>query len=205
MKRILLLGDEARALYHPLPRVEAGLRQALDGLGMLEVRTDYPTMTCGTLRDFDMVISYIDAFPEMGPFEAELAQYVRSGGSVLALHNGMITPEGGPLAQCYGGAFITHPVYQMLHYHVEPQNGWLKLEDFSMPEEPYMVRQLDEENQVFLSFRLEGQAYPAGWIRRAGLGTALYLAPGHDERTANNPVFAKLLRLCAAHLLQLQE
>lgn len=204
MKRILLLGDAASAIYHPLPQVETGLRQAVDGLGALDVRTDYHAMTCGTLRDYDLVISYIDTFPEMGTFEMELARYIRGGGRVLALHNGIITPEEGPLAQCYGGVFLTHPEYQPLRYCVEPRNGWLELEDFVMPEEPYMVRQLDRENHVFLSFLLEGAAYPAGWVRRAEQGTVLYLAPGHDARTAGNPVFIRLLRLCAAHLLELQ-
>ena len=201
MKRILLLGDAANAPYHPLTRVEPGLRRALDGLGTLEVRTDYRALKCAELSQFDMIVSYIDTFPDMGPFEAELAQYIRGGGRVLALHNGIITPDGSALASCYGGVFLTHPEYQPLRYRAAPQAGWLEPRAFEMAEEPYMVRPLDGENEVFLTFELDGHAFPAGWIRRAGRGSVLYLAPGHDDRTTENPAFTHLLRQCATRLL----
>ena len=63
-----------------------------------------------------------------------------------------------------------------------------------------MVRQLDSEKQIFLTFQYQGEDYPAGWCRNYKKGRMIYLAPGHDEKTAESKTFRRLLRECVIKL-----
>ena len=63
-----------------------------------------------------------------------------------------------------------------------------------------MVRQLDSEKQIFLTFQYQGEDYPAGWCRNYQKGWMIYLAPGHDEKTAESKTFRRLLRECVIEL-----
>lgn len=194
--KILLLGDEEKALYHPLSRVLSGVRAALEPLGELRVCTDYAGLSVEDLKEYDVIVSYLDCPQELKGFDNCLAEYAEDGGRLLALHNGIITPPGSRIERVYGGNFITHPPYDLLQYH------WKGKEDFSMEEEPYMVEEMDRKNKVFLQFVYKEETYTAGWYRKAGKGYCCFLSPGHDRRTTDRKVFQELLRECVQGLLE---
>lgn len=202
MKQILVIGDKESAKYHPLDRVEDGLKAAAEQHGQVTVRTDYHKMTTEELNRYDLVINYIDNFPAVGAFAEVLADWLLHGGRLLVVHNGMINAEGGVLERCYGARFITHPDYTELNYKRRGDADWLEgIPDFRMGEEPYMFLMLDESSQIFMEYEYEGTAYPAGWKRGWGDGQVLYFAPGHDERTSQNPIFCSILSRCIKEIL----
>lgn len=194
--KLLVLGDEKKAPYHPLGRMLGGIYQSLHEEGELTVSVGYQKLSLDELKKYDGIISYIDCYQSLGGYDDVLADYIEQGGRYLALHNGILTAEGSRLEAALGGNFVTHPAYCQLTYYLRGE----KL--FTIGEEPYMVRQTDERNQVFLEFSLEGKRYPAGWYRRSQKGFAAYLAPGHDERTGENAGFQKLLRQTLRELLE---
>lgn len=206
---ILILGDEERAVYHPLSRVRTALQKILGMQDKVYVETEYHRMTIRDLKQYAVIVSYIDAYRNMGSFADALADYICDGGKVLALHNGIISPAQSRLELMLGGNFVTHPSRRLLQFHMDEDVRLLQQEesfaDFKLFEEPYVVRQTDDRNHVFLSFRNDGQDYPAGWIRRSGKGTVMYLAPGHDGEAFRNTVFCRILSMCINRLLHAGE
>lgn len=194
--KILLIGDEEKAPYHPLSGVVQGIYLALQDVCELTVTTAYKSFLPEELRLYDAVLSYIDTYQQQNGFDTVLADYVREGGKLLALHNGIISLPGTSLEQVLGGSFTGHPPYTTIVYE------WQGKELGRMGEEPYMVQQLDDKNEIFLQFVYEGVRYPAGWLRSSGIGRAAYLAPGHDARTSENKLFGELLRRTLHKLLQ---
>ena len=202
MKRILILGDNQRAVYHPLDRMLPGMEKALAGYEILAV-TDYLTMNAQELTEAaPLMISYIDNYQENGNFDEVLEEYLRLGGKIIALHCGLINREGSILEEAYGGNFITHPAYRNLHYSVSGDCGWISAGSFSFGEEPYQIRQTLGEKKHFLAYTDdEGECTDtAGWVRKYHRGAVMYLQPGHDERTADNTDFQQMLRECVEYL-----
>ena len=186
MKKVLILGDNERAVYHPLERMLPGMKKALEGYEV-EAVIDYRTMSAKDLLEAaPVMINYIDNYQENGDFDQILEEYLRLGGRMIALHCGIINREGSILEEAYGGNFITHPEYRNLNYKVSDGCSWLTGKAFSFGEEPYQIRQTDGERQYFLSYTDDKEecADAAGWVRKYHKGTVLYLQPGHDERTA---------------------
>ena len=193
--KLLILGDEKTAIYHPLSGVSGDIVKVLQEIGECEVSSGYRTLAPEELKKYEAVISYIDNYTDEGGLGDRLAAYIEEGGRVLALHNGIITPQGSRLEQVYGGNFITHPPYCELRYYLGDELFC------TMDEEPYMVRQTDDHNEIYLWFELDGKKYPAGWNRNAGKGRVCYLSPGHDGRTAGKKEFQDLLMRAVKHML----
>lgn len=200
-KKIMILGDEEQAPYHPLSRVLSGIRDALESLGEISVYTDYRGLTVSDLQLYDCIISYLDDYRHLNGFDDILAGYLASGGCLLALHNGIISRAGSKLEKAYGGNFVTHPPRCLLAYRAAEGADWLGEKEFELEEEAYMVSQTDSEHQIFLTFQYQGEDYPAGWCRNYKKGRMIYLAPGHDEKTAGSKTFRRLLRDCVRILL----
>lgn len=194
--KILVLGDEERACYHPLGRVKKGIEEALGNLGKIEFCTDYNKWTPQELRRFPVLISYIDDYKQLQGFDDILVEYILKGGYVIALHNGIITPKGSRLEGVYGGRFVTHPPYCELEYIVDEKFLGNEKKKMILEEEPYMIHRIGKDLEEFLWFIYKNKKYVAGWFRRVGKGKILYLAPGHDERTVGNCQFQKLLYSC---------
>ena len=115
-KKIMILGDEEQAPYHPLSRVLPGIREALESLGEISVCTDYRGLTISDLQLYDCIISYLDDYRHLNGFDDILADYLACGGRLLALHNGIISRAGSKLEKAYGGNFVTHPPRCLLAY-----------------------------------------------------------------------------------------
>ena len=196
-KKIMILGDEEQAPYHPLSRVLPGIREALESLGEISVCTDYRGLTISDLQLYDCIFSYLDDYRHLNGVDDILADFLACGGRLLALHNGIISRAGSKLEKAYGGNFVTHPPRCLLAYRTAT---WPGDKEFQLEEEPYIVRQLDSEKQIFLTFQYQGEDYPAGWCRNYKKGRMIYLALGHDEKTAESKTFRRLLRECVIEL-----
>ncbi|WJH32814.1 hypothetical protein N6H14_21420 [Paenibacillus sp. CC-CFT747] len=61
-KRVLLMGDNERAPYHPMNRIEEELRGILEDEFALESRTDYNQLDEGMLKAYDLCLSYTDCW-----------------------------------------------------------------------------------------------------------------------------------------------
>lgn len=194
--KILVLGDEKNAPFHPLSRIKNGIESALSDIGEIEFCTNYKEKNISQLMEYPIIISYLDNYKELNGFDDILSEYVIKGGKILALHNGIITPENSKLEQIYGGKFTTHPAYCLLNYQVSDEENWITEKAFSLGEEPYMIESADEQRRIFLWYSYHGRKYEAGWYKKAGEGEILYLALGHDERTAANSYFQSLLKEC---------
>lgn len=199
--KILILGDQEKAPFHPLERVKKGITESLSYEDTAEIKftTDYADQSVTDLKKYHVVISYLDNYMELNGFDNILVKYIKDGGKVLALHNGIITPEKSELEQIYGGRFITHPPYCLLKFIVEDKT-WLEKREFYMEEEPYMISGHEKNKDVFLWYEYQGEKYEAGWHKTVGKGKIMYLEPGHDQRTVENSDFQSLLRTCVQYL-----
>lgn len=198
MNKILILGDRESARWHPISNLNPllnALRKEYD----FTVTTEYSHLTSSCLESFDVCINYMDNWQERGSRETQeaLCSYVEKGGKMLTLHNGIITKSSGKLLYLNGGTFMGHDEYGELEYRntgAEPEllRG---MESFCMKEEPYEYSFLRrEEMNIFLEYRKGNQWYPAGWWGPYKKRLVVYLAPGHDETTFQNPVYIRQIR-----------
>ena len=202
MTKILMIGDNEKAKWHPMTRILPGVHAALDSIVELETTADLAALTPEKLAEYPVIISYIDRYPDIGVLEQYLADYVENGGKILALHNGVINNKGGILEKVYGGNFIKHPQRCTLTYTCSDQSILPGTETFEFFEEPYMVTVDDTPHHVYLTFSYEDKTVETGWVHEYGKGTVLYFSPGHDDRTSNDPAFQKLLADCVKYLLK---
>jgi type 1 glutamine amidotransferase len=63
-----------------------------------------------------------------------------------------------------------------------------------MDEEPYFF-EFDSflETVLLMTFKLEGQTYPAAWAHEYGLGRVVYLMPGHHLQSFKHAGYQKLI------------
>lgn len=198
MKKILLLGnDDAR--YHPLPGVNARIRQLLDGEADITISQEAAALE--EVGQHDLCISY---FEFGGTYTDKqtgaLLSYVAHGGALLAFHNGISLQSRPELCQLLGGRFTRHPGYEQLPwvpYRVEaPAHPIMRgVADFTIADEQYMFI-LDDlaEKEMLLGMEYEGRRYPAGWVRRFGQGQVVYFACGHNAACFANEQLSKIVR-----------
>jgi len=205
--RLLLLGDDADAPWHPLAPARRELEAMLGNEWDMESTEEYGRLT--SLADgagqaaCELFVSYTDCWNRDIPAEqaAGLLRYVAGGGGLLVIHNGISLQRSYELAQLMGGKFTGHPPYQPLMYHAAAGTDHPVMEgfrSFPLDEEPYLF-ELDPltPRDVFLEFEFEGRRYPAGWSHRYGLGRVLYLQPGHHAPSFVPEPYRELIRRSA--------
>lgn len=198
MKKVLVLGDLSDCRYHNLAELEPLVKKLEHGYEVC-LSEGYPAVIDEVLAGFSGVVNYIDNWQDRGNAAAELVleNYIRNGGRMLVLHCGIIMKSAESLTDVFGGSFAGHAEYQTLIFNVsrvrhEVTDG---IQAFAVPEEPYQfVLSGEEDTEVLLTYELDGQEYPAGWVRRHGRGAILYLLPGHNRKVFENE---EVLRLCS--------
>jgi type 1 glutamine amidotransferase len=128
--------------------------------------------------------------------QAAFAEYVRRGGSLLAVHSGIAGYEQKPVIRgLLGGVFTRHP--DQCPVTVEPRAGHPLCAGsgpFTLKDEHYFVALDDPQADVFLTTRSEHGEQPGGWRRSEGSGRAAVLTPGHNLEVWLHPSFQALLR-----------
>jgi len=201
MKKLLLLGDYVQYSYHPLHAVEKELISILEEAFQITVCAEYAELTLGDLQQYDVILDYIDGWSRCGnsSLAAAMLQYVAQGGSIFALHNGIIKRTHPDLEQLYGARQAGHPARTTLHYvFTSTSLVYEGLEPFDLFEEPYMFT-MDPIADVakFLSYHWEDPDFPAGWTRLYGNGKVAVLSPGHDASVLQNTDLRRLIQRLA--------
>jgi hypothetical protein len=196
--KAILFGDYDSPHYHPVNDIDKVIIDILQDDLEIRCTEDYGNLTADDLATFDLVISYADCWKEKTSPELvhAILCYVSGGGSLLAIHNGIHMGADFELAQMLGARFDKHPEYATLDFQpVEPRHPITQgMDGWSMGEEPYQFV-IDDfcEKTVFLEYTFDGRKWPAGWAIEYGLGRIVYLAPGHDLRSFQNPSFQEII------------
>ena len=208
MQKAIMLGMR-EAKYHPLEPMGRAIGKVLQGLVQLSLSDDFSILEAdngaGTRMDgYSLGIAYFEVEEDtLTRAQADrLIQYVREGGALLILHNGICFQDA--LARpLFPARFIGHPPYEtmpLLAFSADPQGHEVMegIPSFTLPEEAYMFEIADMEAlSPFLWFEYEGMRYPAGWAKEYGCGRMVYLTPGHQADVCENQAFARLLQNAA--------
>lgn len=199
MKKIFVFGMYEKAMYHPL----TGVAQYLESI-LPDVQFTFTEqiMDLCRLEEYDGVISYWDDWNQPIPEEASLAlqQYVKNGGSLLVLHNGISVQLQEPLAKMIGARFLTHPAQEEITFCLKDTVFTKGCSNFQLVEEPYQFDMEDDDRDVFMHYVYHGKAYPAAWHKTYGKGEVIYLMPGHTPEKFRNAEYTKLVQNCILYL-----
>jgi len=200
MKTLVFCGDQ----WHPA-------RVPREGLGALE----------GTEFTFDWVADAGDWSPEqLAPYplvilaksnevsetdhtpwmteaiEAALADHVRRGNGLFAIHSGTAGYDQTPVLRALlGGVFADHP--EQCPVTVTPHAGHplcAGCEPFTLTDEHYFMALDDLQAEVFVTTRSVHGEQPGAWRRTEGSGRVVVLTPGHSLEIWLHPSFQALLR-----------
>ena len=166
-KRALIVGTYVNAPYHPFQQVDHALAELLAPDFDVTVTDDLSAFRA--LAGVNLCVSYIDMFdaalPE-GTGEAILS-FVRGGGGLLCLHNGISLQTDERLFHLIGGKFTEHPPQTELRF-TPAEDGFLQgMEGFSMSEEPYQFEMSGDEGcRCCVTSMREGNTWAAGAERR---------------------------------------
>ncbi len=197
MKKLLLLGDEDRAMYHKLSEAYPALKATFAGeIELCPSPDDYSPLLDMSL--YDGVLSYADLWGEFAT-EAQaraLERYVFGGGALLCLHGGSIMTKTPECARMIGASFTGHPPMRLLEYSVVKNCAVTDgIGSFAVMEEPYRYDfHSPEEIDVLLTYSYDSVAYPAMWTKPYGRGLTASIALGHTRDAFTPAVCALILR-----------
>lgn len=124
-----------------------------------------------------------------------LADWVYTGGALLALHAATVIGNSGPAYRALlGGEFQSHPppftftVYPLAHHHLILEG----VSAFTIHDEFY-IQTYDADVSVHLVALQDGVAYPMAWSKETGLGRVAYLAPGHFPAVWEHEMYQRLV------------
>ena len=206
MPKVLMIMDD---LWHPAEIIERGL----EGIELGELTLDRmcdakDSLTPELLRTYTAVIvakgNCINAsntapwfepgVTECGP--EELADYVRGGGGLLALHAGLSVnrTDAPAYTELVGAYFLSHPPRETVHVCVTGRHPITEgVTDFSERDEHYQLAVTAANADIFLMSRSEhGGCFPSGFAREYGKGRVADLTPGHTLSVWRQPGFRRL-------------
>ncbi|WP_410767846.1 ThuA domain-containing protein [Fontibacillus sp. BL9] len=196
--KALLIGDYLEAPYHPLGAVEERLEQIIGEQWQVTASDNYDNLLHENIKRYQLCISYADRWddPVTSAQTAGLITFVAEGGGLLVLHNGISLQARPEAAQMIGARFTGHPAYQGLDFQVQKSCHPIMagISSFTLEEEPYRF-DIDSfsDHEVLLTYRHEGQEWPAAWARSFGLGRMTYLMPGHHLPSFMHAEYANLI------------
>lgn len=207
----IMLGNNEDAPWHPLSAAYEEMKTIVPYGCRLTASEDYNLLAqLDSDETCDLLISYTDCWRKPLPAEqrAGLLRYVAGGGKLLVLHNGISLQASSELLTLIGGEFTDHPPYQELNYIVTEAGAshpiMEGIESFRLDEEPYQfVLDPFVEKTIFMAYEFQGTTIPAGWERKYGLGTVVYLQPGHHAPSFQSPAYRKIIASSITYLNRL--
>ena len=134
--------------------------------------------------------------------EKALYDYVTQGGSVLFLHNGLVSfPENSLWHQMAGGIFVRHPVIRPVKYSPLAVNHPILegVEPFEGEDEQYFCNvRLGEVHLIMGGYSAGDGCSIAGWYRTLGKGRIVSLTPGHTVEIVSQKSLCRLIRNAAS-------
>ena len=206
-KKILVLGDITLVQWHSMKKIEETLKDIFHSYYEIVFSEDYPEISTDRLEEYDLCINYIDNWNERGTKQASdaIVSYVRNGGKLLTLHNGIILKSAPELLKMHGGEFTGHEEYcELLYSSTELQHEITKgIGPFAIYEEPYEFHLYsDIEKEIILQYERQGKHYPAAWVTHHERGQIVYLSPGHNVNTFINSSIQNLIQASVVWLLK---
>ncbi|MCX7682201.1 MAG: ThuA domain-containing protein [Anaerolineae bacterium] len=190
-KVLMLLGGT----WHDFDGFAATIRPVLEQAGYaVEATYDLDTLTRLGELGCDVVLLYTclteqleDGRPATLKHSAAqiaaLAEWVKAGGGLLAVHAATVAGQSSPtLRALMGGVFVTHPpafaftVYPLHREH--PITAGVPA--FTVYDELY-VQDYDADVAIHAVTIDRGVAYPMVWTRTEGRGRVAHIAMGHGE------------------------
>ena len=195
MKKILLILNNLRPPYGPFSQT---LCKLADTSGQFEVEVSTDRERLADPSGFDAVALYILGGEFTPAQEHGLAEFVRRGGGLLAVHaSNALLGQYAEFMELVGTEFAGHD--PLGSFEVTTEDGF----DESLPRLSRQFRLVDE------CFRLKARTddplryfqygawrmekLPLSYVRDYGEGRVLYTALGHDERTFEHPDFQDLM------------
>ncbi|MCL2813511.1 MAG: ThuA domain-containing protein [Oscillospiraceae bacterium] len=195
--KILIIGDNEAAKWHPLKKVGDRLEAILKDYDVT-LTEDYSRLTPDECKKYGLLVNYADAWQTKGTRQAAgaILAYVATGGSLLTLHSGIIMNSTPEMEFLQGGRFIEHPEACNLTY--APTDAAHPILDgispFTVFEEPYRLALADlAAHELLMTYSHDGQNWPAAWTLLFGAGKVVYLSPGHQAQSFYDEMFSKLI------------
>lgn len=198
--KALLLGDYARAPYHPLTGVAEKLKDILKDSFDIVVSEDYSSLS-RNLSGFKLVISYADIWnSSLSDSEAGgLVSFVAQGGGLLVIHNGICLGSRHEFKSMAAASFTGHPEPELLSFKLSPEHPISKgIDSFQIYEEPYQYDFCNHiKPEVFLYYQYKGKLWESGWNLCFGKGRVVCLHPGHDVKSFEDHNYQEIIRRSA--------
>jgi len=192
----LVVGRNEGAPYHPLAPLEAELTALFAPLFDVRVTDRGEALLALGLGDFELVVGLDDRWTD--PLDQTrldaVESWVRAGGTLLLVHNGICWARNDRWRRLVGARFTGHGPAKELTFTRRSDGA-----SFVLFEEPYRFDfPRFSRKQVLVEYEDEGQSWPAFWTRRVGRGTLAYALPGHGVEAFRHPVYREWLLNVAA-------
>ncbi len=196
--RIPVLLDD---FYHPGDVIEYGLNQ-LEGYEF-EYYYQSDAFDFENLKQYKLLIlaksnavSHTDPREFMDQRKVDLLlQFVRDGGSLLALHAGTTSFQNYPeIKALIGGRFDHHPAPLTVRCVLDETHPLAAgIPPYEFVDEHYHMNMTDDVD-IFMTTVSEHGEQPGGWIRREGNGRVCALTPGHFREVFDAPGYQAQIR-----------
>jgi len=180
-------GRRQGAPYHPLGPIETAVTSLLEPTYEVVVSDAPPDLLA---LDAALVVGLDDRFDDPVDPEALAAveAWVRAGGHLLAVHNGICWARDPRWRRLIGGRFTRHGPAKTLAFI---RRDGSRFEAF---DEPYRFSiPWFSGNHLLAVYEDGGRYWPAAWTRRVGEGRVTYSTPGHFPEVWDQPVYRRWL------------
>ena len=195
--KALVIGTYVNPPYHPFQQVDEVLAGLLGP--DTAVTDDFSRVLTMEREGYTLCVSYIDRFDAPLPdgVADAMLSFVRNGGGLVCLHNGISLQTDERLFHLIGGKFISHPPQTELAFSACPEGFLRGMAGFSISEEPYQFEMSGDEVLPLLTYQYNGKAYHGGWCRTEGKGRVVFLTPGHSIAAFRCKAYLDMIRKSA--------
>jgi uncharacterized protein len=182
--RALVYGRRHGAPYHPLGPIEAPVTSLLEPNYDVEVSDAAEDLMA--LEETTLVVGLDDRFddPVAPGALAAVEAWVRSGGHLLVVHNGICWARDPRWRRLIGGRFTRHGPAKALTFIRRDGSS------FEVFDEPYRFSiPWFSGNHLLAVYKDAGRFWPAAWTRKVGGGRVTYSTPGHFPEVWEQSVY----------------
>ena len=195
MTEILYVSD---GFFHPSFRARRTvwkLLKAVPGVQVTEVKTLNYLLTLNMNR-FKGIVLYVHHKHIALDTMAALAQFVQSGGGLLAIHSATASFKQEPrYFDLIGGRFTGHGPVESITIRPSAENDEIfgDIGEFTVKDELYLH---DLKPDILTHFETiyQGSSAPMVWTRYVENGRCCYVCPGHRAETMQQPEIQEILR-----------
>jgi len=185
--KALIYGRNEGAPYHPLGPIEVEVVSIFSVDFEVEVTDRGESLLSSDLGGTDLLVGLDDRWTE--PLDrnqlGSVESWVRRGGILLLIHNGICWSRDKRWRILAGGRFTGHGPARNLTFSRRSDGA-----SFDLFEEPYRFSTpWFNRNHVLVDYEDEGKKWPALWTRKVGRGRIAYALPGHAVEAFRQPLY----------------